>query len=87
MPDAFDWGDPCAVLPLLREAYYALLHGKQVQTITHTAGNGASRTVSYQRTDGNLKLMKQEITELEAKCAAKSGIVKRFGLRSGGKLA
>ena len=36
-----DYADPCAVLPRIREAYYALLEGRRPEVIEFDAGNGA----------------------------------------------
>lgn len=75
-----DWGDPCAALAALRPAYYALVSGRQVQTLTH---NG--KTVTYARAD--IPRLANEIARLESACAAQtSGAAarpRRFAITAG----
>ena len=46
-----DYADPCAVLPRIREAYYALLEGRRPELIEFDSGNGVRRKVQYGKTD------------------------------------
>jgi len=77
-----DNADPCALLPRIREAYYALLEGRRPEAIEFDAGNGVRRKVQYGRAD--LVLLKGELSRLETLCSGPEGRRRRFGLRSGG---
>jgi len=77
-----DYADPCAVLPRIREAYYALLEGRRPELIEFDAGNGVRRKVQYGKTD--LASLRAELSRLEAFCGPSGGVRKRFGLRAGG---
>jgi hypothetical protein len=70
--------DPCAMLPKLRAAYYALLAGAQSQEVRH--GEHWQR---WHR--GDAKLLKQEIDRLSAICPqSQGGSGGRFAVRAGG---
>jgi hypothetical protein len=77
-----DYADPCAVLPRIREAYYALLEGRRPELIEFDAGNGVKRKVQYGRTD--LGTLRAELLRLETICSQTGGLRRRFGLRAGG---
>lgn len=77
-----DYADPCAVLPRIREAYYALLEGRRPELIEFDAGNGVRRKVQYGRTD--LGALRSELSRLEAFCGRTGGLRRRHGLRAGG---
>ena len=77
-----DYADPCAVLPRIREAYYALLEGRRPELIEFDAGNGVRRRVQYGR--GDIPALRAELGRLEALCLAQSGGRRRYGLRAGG---
>ena len=77
-----DYADPCAVLPRIREAYYALLEGRRPEVIEFDAGNGVRRKVQYGKTD--LASLRAELSRLESFCGRTGGLRKRFGLRAGG---
>ena len=77
-----DYANPCAVLPRIREAYYALLEGRRPEVIEFDAGNGVRRKVQYGRTD--LGALRAELSRLESFCGRAGGLRKRFGLRAGG---
>jgi len=82
MTVATDYADPCAVLPRIREAYYALLEGRRAELVEFDAGNGVRRRVQYGR--GDIPALRAELSRLEALCAGKTGARRRFGLRAGG---
>ena len=77
-----DYADPCAVLPRIREAYYALLEGRRPELIEFDAGNGVRRTVQYGSAD--LGALRAELSRLEAYCGRTGGLRRRYGLRAGG---
>ena len=77
-----DYADPCAVLPRIRETYYALLEGRRPEVIELDAGNGVRRRVQYGRTD--LGALRAELSRLETFCSRSGGLRRRFGLRAGG---
>ena len=77
-----DYADPCAVLPRIREAYYALLEGRRPDLIEFDAGTGVRRTVQDGRTD--LASRRAELSRLEALCGRTGGLRRRHGLRAGG---
>ena len=77
-----DYADPCAVLPSIREAYYALLEGRRAELVEFDAGNGVRRRVQYGK--GDLGALRAELSRLETLCKGQSGLRRRFGLRSGG---
>ncbi|MGJ0426764.1 hypothetical protein [Methylocystis sp.] len=58
--------DPCAMLPKLRAAYYALLAGAQSQEVRH--GDMWQRWHK-----GEAKLLKQELDRLTAMCPQSQG--------------
>lgn len=77
MADGMDWTDPCAVLAVLRPAYYALISGEQVKELRH---NGKV-IVNHATKASDIKA---EIAELEIACAKKQGLApKRFAMRAG----
>lgn len=78
-----DYADPCAVLPRIREAYYALLEGRRPELIEFDAGNGVRRRVQYGRAD--IPALRAELNRLEVLCATQTGDRRRFGLRAGGQ--
>lgn len=82
MTIATDYADPCAVLPRIREAYYALLEGRRPEAIEFDAGNGVRRKVQYGKAD--LGGLRAELSRLEAVCGRRGGVRSRFGLRAGG---
>jgi len=82
-PMAVDYSDPCAVLAVLRPAYYELLAGAKAQTVTFAAGNGSQRSVTYYQT--SLKELRAEIARLEVQCAAASGGSRRRCVYAGGR--
>jgi len=76
MADTDDF-DPCAMLKVLRTAYYALLGGERVVKVKF-----GEREVQYAA--ANVNLMREEIGRLEAACAKKQGrSPKRFAIRAG----
>jgi hypothetical protein len=77
-----DYADPCAVLPRIREAYYALLEGRRPEAIEFDAGNGVRRKVQYGKAD--LSALRAELSRLENFCGRRRGSGRRFGLRAGG---
>ena len=77
-----DYANPCAVLPKIREAYYALLEGRRPELVEFDAGNGVRRRVQYGR--GDVPALWAELSRLETLCAGKTGARRRFGLRAGG---
>ena len=77
-----DYADPCAVLPRIREAYYALLEGRRPEVIEFDAGNGVRRKVQYGKTD--ISALRSELSRLESYCGLTSGLSRRYGLRAGG---
>ena len=77
-----DYADPCAVLPRIREAYYALLEGRRPEVIEFDAGNGVRRKVQYGKTD--ISALRSELSRLESYCGLTSGLRRRYGLRAGG---
>ena len=77
-----DYADSCAVLPRIREAYYALLEGRRAELVEFDAGNGVRRRVQYG--PGDIRALRTELSRLEGLCASRSGARRRFGLRAGG---
>lgn len=77
-----DYADPCAVLPRIRDAYYALLEGRRPELVEFDAGSGVRRRVQYSR--GDIPALRAELARLEVLCAQQSGARRRFGLRAGG---
>jgi hypothetical protein len=77
-----NYADPCAVLPRIREAYYALLEGRRPEVIEFDAGNGVRRKVQYSKAD--IASLRAELSRLEAVCGRQAGMRRRFGLRAGG---
>jgi hypothetical protein len=51
-----DYADPCAVLPRIREAYYALLEGRRPEVIEFDAGNGEESVITIPHTDEGMEL-------------------------------
>lgn len=82
MTVAIDYSDPCAVLPRIREAYYALLEGRRAELVEFDAGNGVRRRVQYGQ--GDIPALRVEVSRLEVLCAGRSGARRRFSLRTGG---
>lgn len=83
--DTLDYSDPCAVLAVMKPAYYRLMAGQAAQQITYTAGNGTTKTVMFHRTDATR--LSGLIAKLEAECAEKQGQArKRFAIRAGGRI-
>lgn len=75
---AVDYSDPCAVLPLLREAYFKLAIGGSVTSIQF-----ADRRVTYEA--GNMAMLRAEISRLEIACAQQQGkAASRFAIAAGG---
>ncbi|MBG0797104.1 hypothetical protein IYX23_05310 [Methylocystis sp. L43] len=71
--------DPCAMLPKLRAAYYALLAGAQSQEVRH--GDMWQRWHK-----GEAKLLKQEIDRLSAICPRSfGGAGGRYATTMGGR--
>lgn len=81
MPDPVDYGDPCAVLAVLRPAYYALLGGSQAQEVEFRSGNGTARRIRY--SSANIAALKAEIADLEIKCASRGGQRRRHVIIAG----
>lgn len=82
MPE-LNYDDPCALLAVLRPAYYGLLGGSKAETIEFDAGNGVRRKVTYARS--NINTLRDEVRRLEAACAAKTdGRPRRFAMTPGG---
>ena len=77
-----DYADPSAVLPRIRQAYYALLEGRHPEVIEFDAGNGVRRKVQYGKAD--LGALRAELSRLESFCGRTGGLRKRCGLRAGG---
>lgn len=77
-----DHADPCAVLPRIREAYYALLEGRRPEVIEFDAGNGVRRKVQYGKAD--LASLRGELSRLETYCGRRGGSGRRYALRAGG---
>jgi hypothetical protein len=63
MTVATDYADPCAVLPRIREAYYALLEGRRAELVEFDAGNGVRRRVQYG--PGDIAALRAELSRLE----------------------
>lgn len=79
MANDIDYSDPCAVLEKLRPAYYALLAGDRVASVSFD-----SRTVSYDT--GDLKTLAGVISQLEDACAKKQGLpTRRYAMRLGAR--
>ena len=79
-----DYDDPCALLALMRPAYYALLGGSKAETVKFSSANGQTREVTYART--NITALRAEVRQLESACTAKSsGRSRRFAIRAGGR--
>jgi hypothetical protein len=78
MVDCTDWSDPCAVLPLMRQRYYALVSGESVKELRH---NGKVIINATTRASDLLGV----IRELERACAEKKGLptAGRFAFRAG----
>lgn len=78
MPTPIDWNDPCAVLPVMRERYYALVGGTGVKELRH---NGKV-IVNAATKPGDLLGV---IRDLERACAEKQGLPSagRFAIRAG----
>lgn len=71
--------DPCAMLPKLRAAYYALLAGAQSQEVRH--GDMWQRWHK-----GEAKLLKQEIDRLSTICPpSQGGAGGRYATTMGGR--
>lgn len=66
MTGAIDYSDPCAVLAVLRPAYYAILGGSNAEIVKFSAGNGTSREVTYTRV--SITKLEGEIRRLEEAC-------------------
>jgi hypothetical protein len=77
MPDVIvtDWTDPCAVLMILRPAYYQLLAGGVVRVKI------GDEEVQY--TSAGSKELLTEILRLERLCAAQQGTPMRAAISSG----
>jgi len=72
-----DWDDPCAALAVMRPAYYQLLAGAKNMTVKY--GETEVRFA-----DTEVKALGAVVTELEAKCKAKtSGQPSRFAIAAG----
>ena len=67
-----DYATPGAVLPRIREAYYALLEGRRPEVIEFDAGNGVRRKVQYGKTD--LCALRAELSRLESFCGRTGGL-------------
>lgn len=78
---ADDLSDPCVALAKLRPAYYALMGGTQTQEVEFRSGNGSLRRVLY--STANIALLKEEITKLEAQCAAQTGKRRQHAIVAG----
>lgn len=77
-----DYDNPCAVLALLKPAYYALIAGSKEQEVEFQSQGGVKRRVRY--TTASIPLLKTEIAELETKCAARGGSrPRRFAITGG----
>lgn len=68
--------DPCAMLPKLRAAYYALLAGSQAEEVRFR-----ERGIRYHRADA--RALQSEIRRLESICGVYHG-PKRYAIRAGG---
>lgn len=77
-----NYADPCAVLPRIRDAYYALLEGRRPEVIEFDAGNGVRRKVQYGKAD--IASLRAELSRLETVCGRQAGMRRRFGLSAGG---
>lgn len=83
--DTVDYDDPCALLAVMRPAYYKMIAGQSAMQVTYTGGNGTTKTVMFHRTD--LSRLSTLITRLEAECAEKQGKPRRrFAIRAGGRI-
>jgi hypothetical protein len=67
-----NWDDPCAVVPVLKRAYYQLTSGNKVASITYQT-MGVTRTMMY--SVGDLGELKQALTQAQAECAEAQGKV------------
>jgi hypothetical protein len=67
---ATNWDDPCQVAQALKQAYYQLTSGNKVASITYQS-MGVTRTTSF--SVGNLRELKQAMTQAEADCAVLQG--------------
>ncbi|KZE34109.1 hypothetical protein IMF23_04345 [Chelatococcus daeguensis] len=82
MADPIDYSDPCAVLPILREAYYKMLGGSRTERVRYRSGDN-EREVVFGRADINA--LREEVRRLEIACQEKqTGRPARYGLRAGG---
>lgn len=80
--NAIDYDDPCAILTVLRPAYYRLLAGSTRETVKFQAGNGETQEVTYAKS--NIDALRAEISRLTDACNAKNGVPsKRFAIRGG----
>ena len=71
-----DFDDPCAVLKVLRPAYYRLVGSGQAAEVQF-----AERRVRF--TKQELSEIRAVISELEDQCAAKTGKRKRSAIHAG----
>lgn len=74
VPTAIDWNDQCAVLPMLRAAYYSLLAGNQTAKI-----RDGDREQHFAK--GDAKFLQMEIRRLEILCGSDPT---RRAIRAGG---
>jgi hypothetical protein len=76
-----DYDDACAMLEVLKPAYYSLLGGTLAQEVEFRAGNGTVRRTKFTAT--NIAALRNEIANLETKCAAQSGKTRRHTILAG----
>lgn len=76
-----DWADPCAVLPLMRERYYALISGQSVKELRHNGKVIVNETTKASE-------LAALVADLERRCAEKTnpGTRRRFARRAGFRL-
>ncbi|ACL57431.1 hypothetical protein [Methylobacterium nodulans] len=81
MADAVDWTDPCARATALRTAYFGLLSGQHEQRIRFRNGD-VDEDVWF--TAPKIDLLRTELADAEAQCAARSlGKPRRFAFTAG----
>ncbi|MEE7460678.1 hypothetical protein MFUR16E_04690 [Methylobacterium fujisawaense] len=81
MADAVDWSDPCARASALRSVYYRLLSGSMEERVRFRNGD-VDEDVTFVKPDMNV--LRTELTEADAQCAAlSSGKPRRFCFTAG----
>ncbi len=77
--DGVDLSDPCAVLPIVRKAYYTLLTGNSTTSVTF-----GDRHMT--KTPSDLAALREEIRRLEIQCAQAQGEApRRYAIKLGSR--